>query len=115
MVLWKYELLLLLRARAALAGLLLLAMLTVCSLLSGQYVIAAQRDNIAKIAALQREDSAAVEDYVARSNDAGSAAYYSSYPTWDRPSPLAFANGGHARCVAVHFARACVGAGSADP
>ncbi len=31
MVLWKYELLLLLRARAALAGLLLLAMLTVCS------------------------------------------------------------------------------------
>ena len=91
MVLWKYELLLLLRARAALAGLLLLALLTVCSLLSGQHVMATQRDNVAKIAALQREDSAAVEDYVARSNDAGSAAYYSFHPTWDLPSPLAFA------------------------
>ncbi|TQU06372.1 ABC transporter permease, partial [Xanthomonas perforans] len=91
MVLWKYELLLLLRARAALAGLLLLALLTVCSLLSGQHVMATQRDNIARIAALQREDSAAVEDYVARSNDAGSAAYYSFHPTWDPPSPLAFA------------------------
>lgn len=91
MVLWKYELLLLLRARAALAGLLLLALLTVCSLISGQHVIAAQRDNIARIAALQQEDIAAVEDYVARSNDAGSAAYYSFHPTWDVPSPLAFA------------------------
>lgn len=91
MLLWKYELLLLLRARAALAGLLLLAVLTVCSLLSGQHLIAAQRANIARIAALQQEDIAAVQDYVARSNDAGSAAYYSFHPTWDVPTPLAFA------------------------
>ncbi|PPT93423.1 ABC transporter permease [Xanthomonas arboricola pv. arracaciae] len=91
MLLWKYELLLLLRARAALAGLLLLAVLTVCSLLSGQHLIAAQRANIARIAALQQEDIAVVQDYVARSNDAGSAAYYSFHPTWDVPTPLAFA------------------------
>ncbi|APP75475.1 DUF3526 domain-containing protein [Xanthomonas vesicatoria] len=91
MVLWKYEVLLLLRARAAMAGLLLLTLLTVCSLLSGQHVIDAQRANIARIAPLQREDSAAVEAYVTRSNDAGSAAYYSFHPTWDAPSPLAFA------------------------
>ncbi|MCC4608925.1 DUF3526 domain-containing protein [Xanthomonas campestris] len=91
MLLWKYELLLLLRARAAAAGLVLLALLTVCSLLSGQHVIAAQRANIARIAALQQEDTAAVAAYVARSNDAGSAAYYSFHPTWDSPAPLAFA------------------------
>ncbi|MCC8628487.1 DUF3526 domain-containing protein [Xanthomonas vesicatoria] len=91
MVLWKYEVLLLLRARAAMAGLLLLTLLTVCSLLSGQHVIDAQRANIARIAPLQREDSAAAEAYVTRSNDAGSAAYYSFHPTWDAPSPLAFA------------------------
>ncbi len=91
MVLWKYELLLLLRARAAVAGLLLLTLLTVCSLLSGQHVIDAQRANIARIAPLQQEDSAAVQAYVARSNDAGSAAYYSFHPTWDAPSSLAFA------------------------
>ena len=91
MMLWKYELLLLLRARAALAGLLLLTLLTVCSLVSGQHTIDAQRDNIARIAALQQEDDAAVADYVARSNAAGSAAYYSFHPTWDMPSPLAFA------------------------
>ncbi|KHL58431.1 DUF3526 domain-containing protein [Xanthomonas cannabis] len=91
MLLWKYELLLLLRARAAAAGLVLLALLTVCSLLSGQHVIAAQRANIARIAALQQEDTAAVAAYVARSNDAGSAAYYSFHPTWDAPAPLAFA------------------------
>ncbi|MCC8443665.1 DUF3526 domain-containing protein [Xanthomonas cannabis] len=91
MLLWKYELLLLLRARAAAAGVVLLALLTVCSLLSGQHVIAAQRANIARIAALQQEDTAAVAAYVARSNDAGSAAYYSFHPTWDAPAPLAFA------------------------
>ncbi|MCS3747612.1 ABC-2 type transport system permease protein [Xanthomonas arboricola] len=91
MVLWKYELLLLLRARAAVAGLLLLTLLTVCSLVSGQHVIDAQRANIARIAPLQQEDSAAVQAYVARSNDAGSAAYYSFHPTWDAPSSLAFA------------------------
>ncbi|AOD16719.1 DUF3526 domain-containing protein [Xanthomonas fragariae] len=91
MVLWKYELLLLLRTRAALAGLLLLTLLTACSLISGQHAIDAQRDNIARIAALQQEDDAAVADYVARSSDAGSAAYYSFHPTWDMPSPLAFA------------------------
>ncbi|WP_349656109.1 DUF3526 domain-containing protein [Xanthomonas sp. 10-10] len=91
MVLWKYELLLLLRARAAVAGLLLLTLLTVCSLVSGQHVIDAQRANIARIAPLQQEDNAAVQAYVARSNDAGSAAYYSFHPTWDAPSSLAFA------------------------
>ncbi|MCC8536612.1 DUF3526 domain-containing protein [Xanthomonas axonopodis pv. poinsettiicola] len=91
MLLWKYELLLLLRARAAAAGLVLLALLTVCSLLSGQHVIAAQRANIARIAVLQQEDTAAVATYVTRSNDAGSAAYYTFHPTWEAPAPLAFA------------------------
>jgi ABC-2 type transport system permease protein len=32
-----------------------------------------------------------VIDYVDRTKDAGSAAYYSFHPTWDAPAPLAFA------------------------
>ncbi|KAB7771518.1 DUF3526 domain-containing protein [Xanthomonas maliensis] len=89
--LWKYEWLLLLRARASVAGLALLMLLTVCSLLSGQHFIEVQRHNIAQLPALQDEDIAAIRAYVARSNDAGTAAYYSFYPTWDPPAPLAFA------------------------
>ncbi|MEA9912827.1 DUF3526 domain-containing protein [Xanthomonas campestris pv. raphani] len=91
MAVWRYEWLLLLRARAAVAGLALLVLLGVCSLVSGHHFMQAQRHNIARIAALQQEDIAAVQAYVARSNDAGSAAYYSFHPTWDPPAPLAFA------------------------
>ena len=91
MAVWRYEWLLLLRARAAVAGLALLVLLGVCSLVSGHHLMQTQRHNIARIAALQQEDIAAVQAYVARSNDAGSAAYYSFHPTWDPPAPLAFA------------------------
>jgi ABC-2 type transport system permease protein len=91
MPLWTYEWRLLLRSRAAVAGLILLAMLSSASVLSGLHFIAVQRANIAQVPALQDEDMAAVRDYVLRSEDAGSAAYYSFHPTWDAPSALAFA------------------------
>ncbi|MET0288405.1 MAG: DUF3526 domain-containing protein [Pseudoxanthomonas sp.] len=91
MVLWTYELRLLLRSRAAVAGLILLFVLTGASVLSGRSFIATQRDNIAQVPALQAEDMAAVRDDVLRNEDAGSAAYYSFHPTWDAPSPLSFA------------------------
>ncbi|RXR07225.1 DUF3526 domain-containing protein [Pseudoxanthomonas composti] len=91
MQLWTYEWRLLLRARAAVAGLILLATLSSAGVLSGLHFISAQRANIAQVPALQEEDMAAVRDYVLRSEDAGTAAYYSFHPTWDPPTPLAFA------------------------
>ena len=91
MSLWRLELALLLRSRIALAGLLLLALLSVVSLLSGVHRIDSQRAAIDRIEALQRTDMAAVAAAHGDSTDAGSAAYYSFHPTWNPPSPLAFA------------------------
>ncbi|MET0405640.1 MAG: DUF3526 domain-containing protein, partial [Cystobacter sp.] len=91
MKIWRYEWLLLFRSRISAAGLVLLAVLMVASLVSGHAFIQNQRAAIERVAPLQREDIAAVEDYVVRSEDAGSAAYYSFHPTWDEPAPLAFA------------------------
>ncbi|PSJ36326.1 DUF3526 domain-containing protein [Allosphingosinicella deserti] len=91
MRLWKFELRLLLRARLAMVALGLLAILTVAALAAGMADVGRQKTRIAAIPAAQAEDIAAVADYVERSRDAGSAAYYSFHPTWDDPSPLAFA------------------------
>ncbi len=91
MSLWRHEIALLLRSRITLASLLLLALLTVVGLLSGVHRIDSQRAAIDRIEALQRTDMAAVAAAHGDSTDAGSAAYYSFHPTWNPPSPLAFA------------------------
>jgi ABC-2 type transport system permease protein len=91
MLVWTYEIRLLLRAGLPLFALALLAALTSAALVAGMSEVARQRAQIAAIPAAQAEDMAAVADYVDRSKDAGSAAYYSFHPTWDAPSPLAFA------------------------
>jgi ABC-2 type transport system permease protein len=91
MLLWAHEARLLLRARLPLVALALLATLTAAALAAGMREVARQRAQIAAIPAAQAEDIAAVADYVDRSKDAGSAAYYSFHPTWDAPSRLAFA------------------------
>ena len=91
MRLWVHELRLLLRARLASLSLLLLAALTVAGVLAGLAEVDRQRAAIAAMAAPQAEDIAAIAAWVDRSKDAGSAAYYSFHPTWDSPSPLAFA------------------------
>lgn len=91
MKLWKYEWTLLLRSKVAVAGLALLAALTVASLISGVQRIDSQREAIARIAGLQAEDMAALLEKNGASQDAGTAAYYSFHPTWNPPSPLAFA------------------------
>ncbi|MCC7633983.1 DUF3526 domain-containing protein [Stenotrophomonas rhizophila] len=88
---WSYELRLLLRSRAAVAGLVLLALLAIASLVSGLQRIDSQRKAIAAIAAVQAEDMAAVTAAHGDATDAGVAAYYSFHPTWNPPSPLAFA------------------------
>jgi ABC-2 type transport system permease protein len=91
MRLWIHELRLLLRARLALFSLLLLAALTVAGIAAGMAEVSRQRAAIAAIETPQSEDIAAIAQWVDRTQDAGSAAYYSFHPTWDPPSPLAFA------------------------
>lgn len=91
MTIWTYEWKLLLRSKVAVAGLALLVALALASLLSGVQRIDSQREAIARIAALQEEDTAAIMAAHAASQDAGSAAYYSFHPTWNPPSPLSFA------------------------
>ncbi len=91
MKLWKYEWTLLLRSKVAVAGLALLVALAVASLVSGVQRIDSQREAIARIAGLQAEDMAALVKANGASQDAGTAAYYSFHPTWNPPSPLAFA------------------------
>jgi len=91
MNLMAHELRLLVRQRLAVAALALLALLTMASLALGMAEVARQRAAIAAIPAAQASDISAVADYVVRTEDAGSAAYYSFHPTWAAPSPLAFA------------------------
>lgn len=91
MSLYAHELRLLLRQRLSRFAILLLAALTIAALVAGMAAIARQRASIAAIPAAQAEDIGAVADYVVRTRDAGSAAYYSFHPTWDPPAPLAFA------------------------
>lgn len=91
MNLWHHEFRLLLRQRLTVVGLALLAVLTMAALIAGMAQVAHQRAAIAAIPPAQAEDIAAVADYVDRTKDAGSAAYYSFHPTWDAPAPLAFA------------------------
>lgn len=88
---WRYEWRLLLRARIPVAGLALLAVLAIASLVSGVQRIDSQRDAIARIAALQQIDLDALVAAHGDSIDAGTAAYYTFHPTWNPPSPLAFA------------------------
>lgn len=91
MTLWMHELRLLLRGRLSVVALALLALLSIAAIAAGMAEVSRQRAAIAAIPAAQAEDIAAVADYVDRTKDAGSAAYYSFHPTWDAPSPLAFA------------------------
>ncbi|PNU05572.1 DUF3526 domain-containing protein [Novosphingobium guangzhouense] len=91
MTLWMHEARLLLRQRLAMIALGLLAVLTVAALVAGMAEVARQRAAIAAIPAAQAEDIGAIAAWVDKEKDAGSAAYYSFHPTWDAPSPLAFA------------------------
>jgi len=91
MSLWMHEARLLLRQRLATIALGLLAVLTAAALLAGMAEVSRQRAAIAAIPAAQAEDIGAIAAWVDKEKDAGSAAYYSFHPTWDAPSPLAFA------------------------
>jgi ABC-2 type transport system permease protein len=91
MNLWMHEARLLLRQRLAIITLGLLALLTIAAQVAGMAEVSRQRAAIAAIPAAQAEDIGAIAAWVDKEKDAGSAAYYSFHPTWDAPSPLAFA------------------------
>ncbi|QYF86967.1 DUF3526 domain-containing protein [Brevundimonas sp. PAMC22021] len=91
MSLWSHEVRLLTRSRLSVIALALLAALTLAAVVSGMVEISRQKAAIAAIPAAQAQDIGAIADWVSESEDAGSAAYYSFFPTWDAPSSLAFA------------------------
>nr|WP_313427257.1 DUF3526 domain-containing protein [Brevundimonas diminuta] len=91
MTLIAHELRLLLRQRLTIAALALLTLLTICAVFAGVGEVSRQRAAIAAIPAAQAEDIGAIADWIDRDKNPGSAAYYSFHPTWDAPSPLAFA------------------------
>ncbi len=92
MTLWMHELRLLLRARLTVLALLLLSGLTIAAFVAGSAEVDRQQARIAAIPAAQAEDIGAIADWIDKGKkDAGNAAYYSFHPTWDTPSPLAFA------------------------
>ncbi|HEY0959264.1 MAG TPA: DUF3526 domain-containing protein [Novosphingobium sp.] len=91
MRIWMHELQLLFRARLALIAIVLLGALSVAAVIAGTAEVDRQRTAITAIAEPQKEDIAAIAAWIDKGKDAGSAAYYSFHPTWDAPSPLAFA------------------------
>ena len=91
MSLFVHEARLLLRQRLSLFALVLLGTLSIAALVAGMGEVSRQRAAIAAIPAAQAEDIGAIATWIDEIKDPGSAAYYSFHPTWDPPSPLAFA------------------------
>jgi ABC-2 type transport system permease protein len=91
MRIWMQELRLLLRARLATFAIVLMAALAAGAVVAGMAEVGRQHAAIEAIAPAQTEDIAAIAAWAGKTGDPGSAAYYSFHPTWDAPSPLAFA------------------------
>lgn len=85
--LWR-EISFLLRQRASVWAIVLLAGLAALSVGLGLQEVARQKAAISEVIALQKTDTAATKSFA---TDAGDAAYYRFHPTWDPPSALAFA------------------------
>lgn len=79
---------LLVRQRAALVAMLLLALFAAAGVALGLATVARERAAIARMVTLQADDERAVMGFA---KEAGYAAYYTFHPTWDAPSDLAFA------------------------
>jgi len=87
---WHWELRLILRSRLSVCALLLLLLLSFVAVWSGLHEVAQQRQTIARLAELHEQDVAAVAQQYAGEPDAGNAAYFTFYNTWDAPAPAAF-------------------------
>ncbi|MGW8391346.1 DUF3526 domain-containing protein [Pseudoduganella sp. HUAS MS19] len=88
---WKFELVLLLRSRPALAVLAVLALLSSLAVWSGMHTVAAQRVALERIAGVHAADIGERAARQAADGEAGLAAYYTPHLTFDPPAPLAFA------------------------
>lgn len=86
----RHEMRLLLRVRTALAALLLLATLSGLAVFAGLHDTAEQHANIVRIDQLNNQEVASLSKGYAGGGDAGYAAYYTFYTTWDAPSNAAF-------------------------
>lgn len=84
---WR-EINFLMRQRASVWAIALLAGLAALSVGLGLQEVARQKAAISEVIALQKKDTAAIKVFA---TDAGDAAYYRFHPTWDPPSALAFA------------------------
>ncbi len=78
----------LLRQRASVWAVTLLAGLALLSVGLGLHDVAKQKAAISQVIDLQKQDSAAIKVFA---TEAGDAAYYRFHPTWNPPAPLAFA------------------------
>ncbi|WP_338759049.1 DUF3526 domain-containing protein [Massilia sp. METH4] len=85
-----FELRLILRSRLSTAALALLLLLASLAVWSGMHEVERQRQTIARLAPLHEQDVAALAARYPNGKDAGNAAYYTFYNTWDAPSDAAF-------------------------
>ncbi|MEP6785151.1 MAG: DUF3526 domain-containing protein [Sphingomonadales bacterium] len=91
MTLLKHELRLIVRSRLSVAALVLLLILSALSVWSGLAEVQRQRDTIGRVITANEQDVARLAKPYEKGGDAGDAAYYTFYTTWDAPSTLAFA------------------------
>lgn len=84
------ELRLILRSRLSVASLLLLFMLASTAVISGLREVASQHQTLARLAPLNEQDLASVEQRYPQDANGGYPAYYSFHNTWDPPSSAAF-------------------------
>ncbi|MDD2047797.1 ABC transporter permease [Pseudomonas putida] len=86
-----FELRLLMRSRLSLATFTLMLTLSCLSVAMGLHEINRQQHALTRLNALQNEDVAAVAEGFKSPGEAGKAAYYTFYNTWNPPSSMAFA------------------------
>jgi len=85
-----HELRLIARSRLCVAALLILGLLATVALVSGAREVSRQRETLTHLAPLHESDVAAVKQKRSKDGDAGYAAYYTFYDTFDPPSAAAF-------------------------
>jgi ABC-2 type transport system permease protein len=86
----RHEWRLVLRAPVSALALGLLLLLASLAVLSGSWEVARQRDSLARLQVLQRDELAALAAKPQTARQAGNAAYYTFHATWNPPAPAAF-------------------------
>lgn len=84
------ECLLIWRSKLVLSALLVLFLFSCIAVISGIDTIETQRQTIASARALQQQEIERNADHYDKPEGSGYAAYYTFFPTWSEPAPLAF-------------------------